>query len=78
MQCQLYAGLPQHERNVARLSVSVCRWQGSVIFVEAVCDVSQKAGINQDKYCGHSLRIGTATMGAEKGVEDSLIKTLSR
>lgn len=48
------------------------------MFVEAVCDVSQKAGINQDKYCGHNLCIGTATMGAEKGVKDSLIKTLSR
>ena len=48
------------------------------LFVEAVCDGLRKAGIDQDKYCGHSFRIGAATTAAAKGIEDSLIKTLGR
>ena len=43
------------------------------LFVEAVRDGLRKAGINQDKYCGHSFRIGAATTAAAKGIEDSLI-----
>ena len=37
-----------------------------------------KAGINQTDYCSHSFRIGAATTAAEKGIEDSVIKTLGR
>ena len=48
------------------------------LFVEAVCDGLRKAGIDQDKYCGHSFHIGAATTAAVKGIEDSLIKTLGR
>ena len=44
----------------------------------AVHDGLQKAGIDQDKYCGHSFRIGVATTAAAKGIENSLIKTLGR
>lgn len=35
-----------------------------------------RAGINADEYCGHSLRIGTATTAASNEMEDALIKTL--
>eukprot|EP00731_Ephydatia_muelleri_P026363 Em0018g463a len=38
----------------------------------------EKAGINQTDYCSHSFRIGAATTAAEKGIEDSVIKTLGR
>ena len=47
-------------------------------FVGAVREALGKAGINQDKYSGHSFRIGAATTAASKGLEDSMIKTLGR
>lgn len=47
-------------------------------FVDAVRDGLHKAGIDESKYCGHSFRIGAATTAAEKGIEDSIIKTLGR
>ena len=47
-------------------------------FVGAVREALAKAGINQDKYSGHSFRIGAATTAASKGLEDSMIKTLGR
>ena len=47
-------------------------------FVEIVRDGLRAAGIDQDKYCGHSFRIGAATTAAAKGLEDSIIKTLDR
>jgi len=46
--------------------------------VQALRGALQAAGIDQNKYCGHSFRIGAATTGAEKGIEDSIIKTLGR
>ena len=48
------------------------------LFVEAVRKGLRMAGMEQDKYCGHSFRIGAATTAAAKGIEDSLIKTLGR
>ena len=47
-------------------------------FVVAVREALEREGVNQSKYCGHSFRIGAATMAAAKGMEDSLIKTLGR
>ena len=38
----------------------------------------QKAGVDQLKYCGHSLRIGGAITAAAREMEDSIIKTLGR
>jgi len=46
--------------------------------VQALRGALQTAGIDQSKYCGHSFRIGAATTAAEKGIEDSIIKTLGR
>ena len=47
-------------------------------FVDLMRDTLQKAGIPQEKYCGHSFRIGAATTAAAKGVEDCVIQTLGR
>lgn len=46
--------------------------------VEAVRSALEKAGIDQSKCCGHSYRIGAATVAAEKGMEESMIKILGR
>ena len=46
--------------------------------VEALRSALDEAGINQADYCSHSFRIGAATTAAQKGVEDSVIKTLGR
>ena len=46
--------------------------------VQALREALQIAGIDQSKYCGHSFRIGSATTAAERGIEDSIIKTLGR
>ena len=46
--------------------------------VEALRSALNEAGINQADYCSHSFRIGAATTAAQKGVEDSVIKTLGR
>ena len=46
-----------------------------------VCELKKAlsaAGINAEKYNGHSFRIGAATTAAEKGIEDSIIQTLGR
>ena len=47
-------------------------------FVENLRAALKGVGINGRDYAGHSFRIGAATTAAEKGVEDSLIKTLGR
>ncbi len=47
-------------------------------FVILVREALLTAGISQEKYCGHSFRIGVATTAATKGIEDSVIKTLGR
>ena len=47
-------------------------------FVMAVRDALKRAGIRADKYAGHSFRIGAATTAAARGIDDSIIKTLSR
>ena len=47
-------------------------------FVSSVRGALTKAGINPSDYAGHSFRIGAATTAAQKGVQDSLIKTLGR
>ena len=47
-------------------------------FVSKVQAALQKAGIDPSRYQGHSFRIGAATTAAERGFEDSLIKTLGR
>ena len=44
--------------------------------VDAVRQALEKAGLDPKKYSGYSFRIGAATAAAEKGMEDSVIKTL--
>ena len=47
-------------------------------FIDAVWTALNSAGVDQQKYCGHSFRIGAATIAAARGIEDSVIKTLGR
>ena len=47
-------------------------------FVMAVRESLATAGVVSSDYCGHSFRIGAATTAAERGVQDSLIRTLGR
>ena len=47
-------------------------------FVDAIRTALNSAGVDQQKYCGHSFRIGAATTAAARGIEDSVIKTLGR
>ena len=55
---------------------------GSIVtkpwFVEQIRSVLTSLGLPQDDYAGHSFRIGAATTAAQKGLEDSTIKTLGR
>lgn len=47
-------------------------------FVTRVSQALTLAGIEANKYSGHSFRIGAASTAAARGIEDSLIKTLGR
>ena len=47
-------------------------------FVRQIRDFLCSLGFPQDQYAGHSFRIGAATIAAQRGVEDSVIKTLGR
>ena len=47
-------------------------------FVKAVRSALDRANINSAQYAGHSFRIGAATTAAQRGMQDSLIKTLGR
>ena len=47
-------------------------------FVDRVRKALKEAGMDADKFSGHSFRIGAASTAAARGVEDSLIKTLGR
>ena len=47
-------------------------------FVKRVRAVMLEAGLEAQRYSGHSFRVGAATTAAARGVEDSLIKTLGR
>ena len=46
--------------------------------VEAVRRALGKAGLDPTKYCGLSFRIGAATAAVERGMKESVIKTLGR
>ena len=47
-------------------------------FVSRVRTALYAIGVDNRSYAGHSFRTGAATMAAEQGVEDSLIKLMSR
>ena len=38
----------------------------------------QQAGVDASRFSGHSFRIGAATMAAQAGIEDAVIKMLGR
>ena len=65
----------------ALLDYMSLRGQGRGIhprLVEALRSALDKAGINQADYCSLSFRIGAAMTAAQKGVKDSVIKTLGQ
>ena len=47
-------------------------------FVESTRTALTQAGYRAKDYVGHSFRIGAATTAAQRGIQDSLIKTLGR
>ena len=47
-------------------------------FVAAVRSALHSAGVDASRYAGHSFRIGAATIAAQNGIPDSLIKTMGR
>lgn len=44
-------------------------------FAAEVRSALKKAGVDPEKYCTHSFRIGAASTAAARGIEDSVIKT---
>ena len=46
--------------------------------VDRLRRVLNEANINCSEYCGHSFRIGAATMAAARGIQDATIKMLGR
>ena len=66
-------------RGQDRTIVPICRWSVYLTrqrLVNQLHQALQKSGLDSSKYNGHSFRISAATAAAEKGVEDSMIKTL--
>ena len=59
-----------------------CHLDGSPLtkqqLVSGLRTTLSEAGVECDKFSGHSFRIGAATTAAAKGVEDSMIQTLGR
>ena len=49
-----------------------------VRFVAAMREALKEAGFDPSRYAGHSFQIGAATTATQRGVQDSLIKTLGR
>ena len=47
-------------------------------FVVTVRMALRRAGLDPTRYAGHSFRIGAAMTAAQRGIQDSLIKTLGR
>ena len=47
-------------------------------FVTAVQAPLDQAGVDSSLYAGHSFRIGAVTTAAQRGIPDSLIKTLGQ
>ena len=47
-------------------------------FIGAIREALATASVDTAKYSGHSFHIGVATTAAERGVQDSLIKTMGR
>ncbi len=47
-------------------------------FISYVKQVLHRIGCDEDKYCGHSFRIGAATSAAAANIEDHMIQTLGR
>ena len=47
-------------------------------FVANIRDALKTAGMDENRYNGHSFRIGAATTAAAKGINDSIIKTLGQ
>ncbi len=50
----------------------------SVALVDCLRRTLQQTGFDASSYSGHSFRIGAATTAAKRGIEDSMIQTLSR
>ena len=53
-----------------------CRALTREVFVDKVRSALSILGYDASTYAGHNFRIGAATTGAEKGIEDSVIKML--
>ena len=64
------------ERAWGRPILHIRGWPLPHKVVAAVREALRRAGLISTDYAGHSFRIGAATTAAQKGVQDSLIKTL--